>query len=136
MKKTLLSLLIITALLLSLCACSQNGEPSEKYAYSHSEISSAVPSEYDYLYDNVHFIYEDTELKLFDDGTWCIDTSFILSFRLNVDEGSYVYNEDADRYTFSGFEYDTDVYGYKSSDEFVLVFSISGTTLFTVYYKV
>ena len=123
MKKRLLSLVIAVILvvssLFSLVACNGGKRGySEKYEYATCYVNYSVFSDYDTFDETMEFVYSDTYLKLYDDGTWIIDTSGL--FSTTIDEGTYELS--GDTYTFKGFEYGMKTSGYKSGNDFVIEF--------------
>lgn len=126
MKKRLfalmLAVILVISLLFSFAGCESNGGYTEKYAYSHCYADYSITEEYVTFDETLEFIYSDTYLKLYDDGTWIIDTPVFLSSSMNIDEGTYEF--DGDEYVFHGFEYGMKSVGYKSGDEFIIKFLV------------
>ena len=125
MKKKLLTLLLISALMVTVLACFTGcgiGGKTEKYAYKSAYANYLVDFETSDPQGTLEFIYEDTYLKLYDDGTWVIDMPIFLFINSNIDEGTYMVEDGT--YYFDGFEYGMDAYGEKSEDGFEIYFLV------------
>ena len=119
MKKRILLIALVLCMVVSLCSCSVFGHYDKKYAYSSIQVNEA-PYEIAQLKDSLDFVYDETFLKLSDDGTWCIDMNIILFINSNIDEGTYTM--DGDTYVFEGFEYGMDARGYETEEGFDICF--------------
>ena len=128
MKKFLLIILAFS-MILTLCSCTIGKNYASKYAYTDVLIDHDS-SEIAEMKDLLHIVYEDTSLKLSDDGTWCIDMNIILFINSNIDEGTYT--KDGDMYVFEGFEYGMDAYGYETEDGFNIIFYIEDIQVITL----
>lgn len=109
MKKKILSMLLAFVLLLSLLSLSGCGAEKK---YDYEDVSTHVL--YASLKDEFKFIYEDTRLNIYDDGTWSIDESIFLFFRSKIDKGTYTVEDGL--YTFEGFEYGMKATGKETDD--------------------
>ena len=122
MKKRILALFVTAVLvvssLFSLTACNGKKGNAEKYTYVTCSVNRSVFAGYDTFDETMEFVYSDTKLKLYDDGTWSIDTTGL--FSSEIDEGTYTVN--GNKYTFSGFEYGMKTEGYKSGNQFIIEF--------------
>lgn len=140
MKKRLLTLtlavLLVVPMLLLTVGCSSK-EEVEKLEYDSVDINPYISSEFSTSADLFNFVYEDTYLKLYEDGTWVIDTPIFLFFNSDIDKGTYTVEDGV--YTFYGFEYDMDTYGKFENGMFEIYFMMPDgtgyTKAFSIYYK-
>lgn len=121
MKKKIVAIVmafILSATALTFVGCGS----SDGWDYSHITTNReyADVSEMNELANLLDFVYEDTTLKIKDDGTWKIDTPLFLFFRSNVDKGTYTVKNGI--YVFEGFEYDLKTIGEKTSNGFNIYF--------------
>jgi len=142
MKKKLLSILLIIALFTLTFSMASCGLPSfikmkgaeHSFAFSGTYVSSA----YDEMRSSLKFLYEDTTLHLYDDGTWTIDMddpSILIDNTL--DKGSFTVDENG-VYSFEGFEYGLEATGEMKDDGFNIYFKDpTGTSAnaFVFYFK-
>ena len=133
MKKRLIYILMIlltTALTLSIVGCSFNSIRKNKSAeYSFEYENCILSSAYSELWGELDFIYEDTSLYLFKDGTWKIEMDDFTAFvDGTIDEGTYTVNSEG-LYTFSGFEYGFKTTGRRFGDEFEIYFKEPGGSI-------
>ena len=140
MKKRVLSLILAALLLLTapllLFGCG-GASPLATYAYMGVYVDPAIESEYESYAELIEFIYEDTYLKLYEDGTWVIDTPLFLSFTSEIDKGTYTVEDGV--YEFDGFEYDMDTYGRLDTDGcfeiyFMVPNGVDYTKAMSIYY--
>lgn len=134
MKKRIIAVsLIVTFIVILLCGCGHGGK--ETYKYSHATATS-YGSDYEFK-ETVEFVYSDTNLKLYEDGTWCIDTPVFLFFNMKIDKGTYEIDSTG-RYVFDGFEYGLSSYGTHEGNTFKIYFvgpaSTNYATIMTLYY--
>lgn len=137
MTLKLSALFLALVLLLSLiCSCG-SASCVVKEEYSSTATHNLASSEFAYLDDTLDFVYEDTTLKIYDDGTWCIDMPIILFITSKIDQGTYTVDENG-LYEFEGFEYGMDAYGKETDSGFEIYFrapTVTGyETLFTLYF--
>ena len=140
MKKRLLAALLILCVALSafaVCGCSFGGMGgTEKYEYERTMMWMTV-DEYPNFGKTLDFVYEDTVLKIKDDGTWVIDFNIILFINSKIDKGTYTQN--GDEYIMEGFEYGMDTIGRKNGDTFAIDFYIPAPAgdekLCTLYFE-
>lgn len=112
-------MLLMSLLLLSGCGRKM------KYEYEGCSANIAYRS----LNDKFDFVYEDTRLNIYDNGTWSIDEKLFLFIRLKTDKGTYTVKDGV--YTFEGFEYGMKATGKKTEDggfEIYFADSFDGTT--------
>ena len=140
MKKRIFSLVLAVILalstMLSLASCI--GESyDEKLAFDGAYVNPAMQSEFATSAELIEFIYEDTYLKLNDDGTWVIDTPTFWVFNSEIDKGTYTFEDGL--YNFYGFEYGMDAYGKLENGRFEIYFEIPDgmgyTKVMSIYYK-
>jgi len=115
MKKQILSILLIVSMFISAFSFMGCGS-SAKYAYE--ECSTHYP--YNSLVDELDYVYEDTRLNIYENGTWSIDMSFILFIRSKIDKGTYTVENGV--YTFEGFEYGWAATGKETDEGFEIAF--------------
>ena len=121
MKKKIVAVvmaLILSATTLMLVGC----DSSDGWDYSKITTSGEYDniSEMNELVNLLDFVYEDTTLKIKDDGTWKIDTSLFLFFRSTIDKGTYTVENGV--YVFEGFEYGFETTGEETSNGFNIYF--------------
>ena len=122
MKKRLLVVLLITCMVFATCSCGFGGiGKTEKYDYVRTAMWTTV-DEYPNFGKTLDFIYEDTVLKMKDDGTWVIDFNIILFINSKIDKGTYTI--DGEKYLMDGFEYSMETIGRKTDDGFKIDFYV------------
>ena len=130
----LLTVILLTAVFAT-CSCGFSGS-TEKYEYERVQMWMSTP-EYPNFGNTLDFVYEDTVLKLNDDGTWVIDFNIILFINSKIDKGTYTQN--GDEYIMEGFEYGMDTIGRKNGDTFAIDFYIPAPAgdekLCTLYFE-
>lgn len=130
MKKRILSIVMVALLLTSLLLVSSCGLPSmlKRMGAEHSFGYSGCftyPS-FSEMRSNLIFVYSDTTLHLYGDGTWTIEMNDPSIFVDGVlDQGSYTVEDGV--YTFDGFEYGFDAKGEMGEEEFSIYFNEPGT---------
>ena len=92
MKKRLLTfalaaLLLLTAMV-SFAGCGLNTGYEKKYEYSSTYVNSTFRSEFATSEELFGLIYEDTSLKLYEDGTWISDYSAFWFIKSDLDKGT------------------------------------------------
>ena len=140
MKKFLTFVLVgmlCIVMMLSFTGCAFNNNYTDKYEYSGAYVNSTIASEFATSQELFEYVYEDTCLKLFDDGKWVIDYNIFLFINSNIDEGTYTVEDGV--YKFEGFEYGLSAYGEKTDEGFEIYFMMpDGYTYiraFSIYYK-
>ena len=121
MKKRIIAVLLLVCSLFVLCSCALNAGAEQTYSFSNASVHLQVDG-YEYMDDTMEFVYEETFLKIFSDGTWVIDMEMFLFLNSNIDQGTYTLENG--RYTFEGFEYGMDAVGQKTASGFEIDFYI------------
>ncbi len=124
MKKRLLHTMIATVLLatiLCMTGCglfssSKKNKADDAFAYSSCDVGTIYSS----LKETMDFVYYDTSLYLFSDGTWVIDMNDATFIGDPIDKGTYIVEDGL--YTFIGFEFGFETTGKKNGDKFEIYF--------------
>ena len=140
MKKRILTVtlaaILVVAIMVVTTGCG-NTSGTKRYEYNGVSINSQITSSYATFDEMIAFVYEDTFLKINDDGTWVIDVPLFLFFNSNIDEGTYTVEDGV--YTFEGFEYGMQAYGVETSDGFEIYFMIPNgigySKAMSIYYR-
>lgn len=140
MKRKLLSLTLALVLLVSVLSMSSCGLPAtlkmmgaeHSFGFSRTYASPTFSE----LKSSMDFVYEDTTLHLYGDGTWTIDMNDTFFIDPVIDKGTYTVADGI--YTFEGFEYGFDSTGKMDGDTFEIYFADPTSTsvnAFVLYFK-
>ena len=110
MKKILATVLVLVILVASLSSCSLFDKYSARYEY----VSAESYGEYSQMRGTLDFIYVETFLKIYGDGSWNIDVDSFIPIGSPLDKGTYT--KSGDTYKFTGFEYGLETYGEETED--------------------
>jgi hypothetical protein len=129
---------VLLALTLSMSGCGLPSMIKTKGAdYSFKYSSCYAASAFSEMKGTLNFVYSDTTLHIYDDGTWTINMDdpsiFIDSI---IDEGTYTVEDEL--YTFVGFEYGFDTTGKMEEEGFRIYFidpTGSSENAFVLYFN-
>lgn len=142
MKRKFLSALMVAVLLTLVLCLTSCGIPSmmkmrgAEYSFEYS--SCFVSPTFNQLKGTLSYLYEDTTLRLYDDGTWTIDMDDPSIFVDNtLDKGTFTLDENG-TYSFEGFEYDLETTGEMNENGFSIYFKDPtgiATNAFVIHFK-
>ena len=130
MKKRIISFILVILVVFSLASCSAGGDT---YDFEKATVTSVLSGTSVDMESTFEFVYDDTKLRISDDGDWAIEQNFLLFITINIDEGTYEMN--GDTYVFDGFEYGMNAYGVKTDEGFEIDFYLSGDLAATLFFE-
>ena len=101
MKKRILAVFLLAVTLFALCSCAVNRGAIQEYYFDRAVIHPDFPM-HNTLETLSTDVYEETFLKLFDDGRWVIDMPLGSFFDGNIEKGTYT---DLDSYAINNKYY-------------------------------